>query len=218
MKNTLKKELNRLMPNTGIETIHGEFNMRFELGGEGNNDKLKRIEQATKRGVEIYNQLIGEGEIIITIQEWENDFHNANNENKSYLSRILNGSELNIIEGPFEQLYYEENAKGEKEEKVFEEPLECTLMIGRTKLSLEQVALIIKGIASLEMGKEPCISQNVFFFSIEKQSGFRIYDDRGCDVWANSLENLRPIYEKLNSWILDYNRPEIDKMFKKNMV
>jgi hypothetical protein len=216
LKKTLKEELNRLLPNSGIETIHGEFYMRFELGGEGNKETRKRIKQAKERGTEIYKQLIGEDEIIITIQEWENDFFDPNSRNKKYLYNVLKGSELKKIQGPFEQVYYKENENGVKEEKIFEEPLECDLIIGKTKISLEQVSLIIKGIASLEMGEEPCIPQEVYFFSINKRVGFRIYDDRGCDIWADSIENLRPLYKNLNSWILNDNRPEIDKMFKMN--
>jgi hypothetical protein len=41
-----------------------------------------------------------------------------------------------------------------------------------------------------------------------------MYDDKGCDVWSNHKGNLRPIYENLNDWILDYNRSKIDKYFK----
>ena len=214
MKKTLKEELNRLLPNTGIETIHGIFYMRFELGGGGNKDRLKRIEQATLRGTEIFKQLIGEDEIIITIEQWENEFCDPNNRNKKYLFEILKECELKEIKGPFEQVYYEEDENGIKQEKIFEKPLECDLIIGKIKLKTEQVSAIIKGIASLEMFEEPCIPQDIFFFSIRKQAGFRIYDDRGCDIWANDLEILRPIYENLNSWILDYNRSKIDEMFK----
>ena len=48
MKRTILEELNRLLPDTGIESIFGEFTMRFELGGEGNSDSAKRIEQVFK--------------------------------------------------------------------------------------------------------------------------------------------------------------------------
>jgi len=216
MKKTLQEEIKRLVPDSGIESIHGKFYMRFELGGEDNNERLKRIEQATSRGCEIFNELIGNDEVILAIEEWENEFLDPNNKNKQYLHKILNGLELKRINGPFEQTYFEEDEKGIKHEKVFEELLDCDLIIGKTRLNEEQINNIIKGIASLEMGEEPCIPQNVYFFSIDKQAGFRIYDDRGCDIWANSIETIRPIYKRLNSWILNYNRPEIDEMFKMN--
>ena len=216
MKKTIKQELIKLIPNSGIDTIHGKYYMRFELGDEGNKNKLNRINQATKRGIEIYKNLIENDEIIIAIEEWENNWLDKENRNKNYLYQILNSNTQKRIKGPFEQTYYEEDSNGKKIEKIFHEKKDCDLIIGKLKITISQVEKIIKGIASLEMGEEPSIPQDVFFFSIKKQAGFRIYDDRGCDIWANSIETLRPIYENLNSWILDYNRPEIDEMFKLN--
>ena len=214
MKKILQKELNRLLPNSGIETIYGKFYMRFELGGEGNSDRLKRIEQATFRGFQIFEELIGNDELILAIEEWEQEMFDPNNLHKQYLYQILGDINLKRIPGPFEQTYYQIDEDGNKHEKISCEPNECDLIIGKTKLTMKQIQSIIQGIASLEMGETPCIPQRVSFFAIEKQAGFNIYDDRGCDIWANSLETLRPIYHKLNSWILDYNRPAIDQMFK----
>ena len=218
MNETIRKELNRLIPNSGIESIFGEFTMRFELGGKGNEDSSKRIDQATSRGIEIYKLLIGENEVILVIEEWENSWIKvAQGEeiNGNYLNSLLQEYELKRIKGPFNQTYYEEDSNGNKIEKIFDEKLECDLTIGKINLSLNEVKSIIKGIASLEMGGEPFITQRVYFFSPINQSGFNIYDDRGCDIWSNSIEELRPIYENLNDWVLEYNRKEIDEMFNK---
>lgn len=213
MKKTIKQQLANLMPQQDVETIHGKFYMRFELGGEGNKDRLKRIEQATNRGIEIYKHLIGEEEVIIVIEEWESDWLDPDNRNKNYLHQVIN-QKMETIEGPFEQTYYAVDPYGNKVEKIADEKLDCKLIIGKVAISLAQVKSIIKGIACHEMGEEPSVPQDVYFFSINKQAGFRIYDDRGCDIWANSIETLKPIYKNLNAWILDYNRSEIDEMFK----
>lgn len=214
MKKTIKEELNKLIPNTGIESIFGEFSMRFELGGEGNHESTKRIEQATERGIEIYKQLIGDNEIIIVIEEWEGSWIKPEDEKENYLHKLLKNKDIKRIKGPFEQTYYEEDSNGKKIEKIFEDKLECDLSIGKIILSISEVKEIIKGIASLEMGGENFITQRVYFFCPKNNTGFNIYDDRGCDIWSKSIEELKPIYENLNSWILDYNRNEIDEMFK----
>ena len=215
MKETIRKELKRLLPETGIESIYGRFSMRFELGGEGNEDNSQRIEQASERALKIYKQLIGETEIILIVEEWDNSWIKIGEEIKdNYLNRILKDHELKRIKGPFKQTYYEQDANGNKVEKKIENELECDLSIGKIHLSINEVESIIRGIASLEMGGEPFITQRVYFFSPRNQTGFNIYDDRGCDIWSNSIAKLRPIYEKLNDWILDYNRNEIDEMFK----
>ncbi|MED3931645.1 DUF3885 domain-containing protein [Priestia megaterium] len=39
-------------------------------------------------------------------------------------------------------------------------------------------------------------------------------DDRGCDVLASSKESIRFLYEEYNNWILDYDREEIDLLFR----
>jgi len=190
--------------------------MRFELGGEGNRVSINRIEQATFRGTAIFNALMERDETIITMQEWEEEFFDRHNRNKPYIYQLLEGVELKCIKGPFEQTYFEEDEYGVKQEKVFEKPLECDLLIGKANLTPEQVEAIIRGIACREMGESPSIPQDLTLFSLNTQAGFRMYDDRGCDIWANSIEVLRPIYHSLNSWILDYNRPEIDRMFGDN--
>lgn len=217
MKETIRNELNRLIPDTGIESIFGEFSMRFELGGETTTDRSKRIEQATDRGLEIYKQLIGENEIILVIEEWGNSWIKTvpgEQIKDNYLTTILKGHELKRFKGPFKQTYYKEDAKGNKIEMIFDDPLGCDLSIGKIQLSINEVKTIIEGIASLEMGGEQFITQKVYFFSAKNQTCFNIYDDRGCDIWSNSLKELRPIYERLNEWILDYNRKEIDEMFE----
>lgn len=58
-------------------------------------------------------------------------------------------------------------------------------------------------------------SKEVFFLNIDKKLIFHMYDDRGLDIIANDVEQLRPIYNKFNSWLLDSNREKIDGLFNK---
>jgi hypothetical protein len=53
----------------------------------------------------------------------------------------------------------------------------------------------------------------VYFININKKTIFHVYDDRGCDVLATLPETIRDMYERYNDWILDYDKPEIDKVF-----
>jgi len=41
-----------------------------------------------------------------------------------------------------------------------------------------------------------------------------LYDDQGCDVLASNKESIEFLYEEYNHWILDYDREEIDLLFK----
>jgi len=57
-------------------------------------------------------------------------------------------------------------------------------------------------------------SKEIHFVNISKRLIFNMYDDRGLDIVATDKETLRPIYEKHNDWILDYDREQIDKQFE----
>jgi hypothetical protein len=215
MNETVKKYLTEKFPELKLNSIHGEYNLRFELGGETlENGTTERVNQALKRATEIYKLAIGFNEIIILIEEYENDIFDQERKNKQYLSELISLDKLSKFKGPFEQTYYEIDNSGIKTKHIFEDKLDCDLFIGKIILDEETVAKIICGKANLEMGFEPSITQDIYFYSVINKIGFRIYDDRGCDVWSNDKEKLRPIYKKLNKWILDYNRPEIEEFLK----
>ena len=215
MNETVKKYLTDKFPKLNLNSIHGEYNLRFELGGETlKNGTIERVNQVLKRATEIYKLAIGFNEIIILIEEYENDIFNQERKNKQYLSELISLDKLSKFKGPFEQTYYEIDDSGIKTEHVFEDKLDCDLFIGNIILEEKTVSEIILGKANLEMGFEPSITQDIYFYSVINEIGFRIYDDRGCDVWSNDKEKLRPIYKKLSKWILDYNRPEIEEFLK----
>ncbi|WP_271785313.1 DUF3885 domain-containing protein [Aquimarina algiphila] len=198
-----------------LNSINGKFNLRFELGGEIlENGTIERVNQAVTRATEIYKQAIGNGELIVAIEEYETEYFDKEKRNKGYLSELLPLDKLIKFKGPFGQSYYEIDELGNRIEQVAEDELHCDLLIGKLIIDEESINKIIRGRANLEMGFDPAISQDIYYYSISNKVGFRIYDDRGCDVWSNDKEKLRPIYESLNNWILDYNRPEIDEYFK----
>lgn len=61
-------------------------------------------------------------------------------------------------------------------------------------------------------------NKEIYFVNIDKKLIFHMYDDRGLDLVSVDKEILRPIYEKHNDWILDYDRIEIDKKFKRTIA
>lgn len=42
---------------------------------------------------------------------------------------------------------------------------------------------------------------------------YHLYDDRGLDVLGGTRELLLPLYHRFHSWILDYDREQIDRVF-----
>lgn len=55
---------------------------------------------------------------------------------------------------------------------------------------------------------------DIYFINITRNIIFYLYDDRGCDVLAVDKETIRFLYEEYNGWILDYDRKDIDNLFK----
>lgn len=210
----IEQVLNDQFPDYNLNSIYGDFSIRFELGSNLKNGTKERVDRVLMRATEIYNQTIGNEDILIVIEEYPNDFYDQDGKNKKYLYTLIDNPKLDRYKGPFEQVYFETDVDGNKKECVLDEKLECDLLIGRFKSNEINSVEIIRGIANLEMGFEPCIPQDVTFFSPKTTNGFRIYDDRGCDIWSTNREKLRPIYNKLNDWILDYNRQDIDLIFK----
>lgn len=73
---------------------------------------------------------------------------------------------------------------------------------------------ILKSIINLEMGLESYFNGIIIIVNKNKNIAYYLYDDRGLDIISKDVDSLRSIYEKYNSWILDYNRKEIDDIFK----
>ncbi|MEH7403827.1 DUF3885 domain-containing protein [Gottfriedia acidiceleris] len=72
---------------------------------------------------------------------------------------------------------------------------------------------LLKAICNHDLGISPRVFHRVYFININKKTIFHIYDDRGCDLLATSPDTIRDIYDIYNEWILDYDKPNIEKVF-----
>lgn len=60
----------------------------------------------------------------------------------------------------------------------------------------------------------PRIQDRVYFINRDRNIVLHMYDDRGMDLIAPSVENLRPLYEQHKDWILEYDRASIVELFE----
>jgi len=75
---------------------------------------------------------------------------------------------------------------------------------------------ILTGISNQDFGnREPRVDGELYFINTDKGIIYHMYDDRGMDVISSDKSAIQPIYDKHKDWILDYNRKEIDEVFKK---
>jgi hypothetical protein len=64
--------------------------------------------------------------------------------------------------------------------------------------------------------RRPITSDRIYFVNRTRNLIFHMYDDRGLDIIAESPRDLQAIYEAHNSWILDYDRKRIERVFDLN--
>lgn len=83
----------------------------------------------------------------------------------------------------------------------------------KCKTSYFKYVPLLKAVCNQDLGLKPSIFHRIYFININKKTIFHVYDDRGCDLLATSPATIRDVYNKHNDWILDYDRPKVDKIF-----
>ena len=217
MKQELQKYLDLKYPNSQIDfpqSIIGKVHIRFDLGAELENGTKKRVNQAIERASILFKETFDDTQkdIWILIYEYCEDIPQSSH--IDYLYGLIPQQNLDKFYNKINKIktgFTETGANGIE----IEEELEVRILIGKIDFFEIEFNKIITGIANLEMGFEPKIPQQIYFFDSSTDKGFYMYDDRGCFVWADNSEKIRNIYLKFNDWIVDYHRPEIDPYFEK---
>jgi hypothetical protein len=64
--------------------------------------------------------------------------------------------------------------------------------------------------------RRPRIDDYVYFVNTSRNMILHMYDDRGLDIIAPQVDDLRPIYQTRKDWILDFDSAAIAQMFESN--
>lgn len=73
---------------------------------------------------------------------------------------------------------------------------------------------LLEEIINADLGGNNLLTSSVYFVCKNDNVLFHLYDDRGADLVADKKEKIQHVYCELNDLILDYNREEIDGIFK----
>lgn len=188
--------------------------IRFELGLGFENGTPERCNQAKERALTLFNELFaGEETLWILIYRYlENEIYEstegfleaqfAKETWKTFNTEIVYASTSTIDED------------GTEKYDTAEVDIICGKCL-KTEMNEENILL---GKANFEMGMEPAINDSVYFFAENQSLMFYMYDDRGCLIFADEPDKIRNIYERYNSWIVDYWRKDIDEIFENNPV
>lgn len=187
--------------------------IRFKLGV---NDKLENIheshsylEEVYKRSVILFESVHSSNDDIYIVVD-VNDFgeNKARKKKLNIFSKYVKEKAIlfKLEHRTIPYVFPEEDEEGTYSTNRFS--LKC-------KVSDFNYIPMLKAICNQDMGIRPSIFYRVYFINVSKNTIFHVYDDRGCDLLANSPDSIQDIYEEYNEWILDYDRDQIDSIFKK---
>jgi len=66
--------------------------------------------------------------------------------------------------------------------------------------------------------RQPSLGLEIYFISLRNKVIFNMYDDRGVDIIASDKQSIAKLYWKYNSWLLDYDREAMDKVFREEVI
>ena len=217
LREDLQKYFDKVYPNSRVDSEHtlgGQVHIRFELGGEEfENGTIERVNQAVERACILFNDTFTDpdNEIWILIYEYEGE--NILNASNEYLHQQFPQKRFKEFYNKKEKVITRYFTTDENGNEVPEKD-EVRIIIGKVPSSEINIEGVLRGIANAEMGFEPSIDQQIFFFDATSNKAFQMYDDRGCYIWSNKADTIRDTYLKRNEWIVDYHRAEIDEYFK----
>ncbi|MCD8406236.1 DUF3885 domain-containing protein [Tenacibaculum dicentrarchi] len=211
MKENLEKKLYYLDSNielTDFNTIERglKFYLRFELGEPFENGTKERVNQATKRASELFeNHFEKNLELYTIIYDFGDDIFA---ETPNHIYELLKSEKIQT------QQFEESLATRYFDDEDNIERVKGKLTICKMEKDGVNYQEIFNGIANTEMGFSPTIHQLVYFFQPETKKWFWMYDDRGCLMFSNETKDLKSNFSKFDKWIVESQRKVMEKQFE----
>jgi len=207
VKNTLKAignlELSRPV------FYNSPVGLRFEIGNpsgynfDGNPESLEYIKNALEKAMELYENSGFEFDVLL----WKMYSQDIDYKHK----QLQKFKEICNLDLPQEQTSGVDNDYSETD------PIEITSFFWDIKNKPLNIRSLFKQIITADLGGLSELGSSVYFFDTKANVLFFLYDDRGLDIVAQSKESLSYLYEKYSSWIIDYDRKQIDLTFKNEL-
>lgn len=204
----LKKQIQKELKLFGLNSFkHPIFyychtGIRFEIGvgdiyDNDSSPSKEYVENALNRVITIYN----EGIKCPSLLTWE---VYPQNDGEKHNFQIIFQEKIASI------LPQEEYSQDIKVDGNTTKITEFYWDLKKSKIPMEKV---FREIILGDLGGVQEFVSSVYLFDIENHVMLHLYDDRGLDIVAHDKNTLMPLYQKLNTWILDYDREQIDKIF-----
>jgi hypothetical protein len=175
---------------------NADIGIRFELGNPAEENIELYLTGAHKRAVALFHTIFAPEDplfVVVNVHQWIRDPFRTQNLFRKYVTNPA-------------LRYRCEHVIWHRDEEILTHQFSVLC-----KASELRAAFLLKKIVENDfspIGKSYHPSE--FYFVHAKQGSiFYVYDDRGCDVVATSVEYLRDLYKRHEDWVLDYDRATI---------
>ncbi|WP_264805022.1 DUF3885 domain-containing protein [Cytobacillus sp. NCCP-133] len=176
------------------------FGIRYELGNPYEVDENKYMKQVYFRSITLFEEIFCDTDIFHLIVD-----KRGNKNSTKFLQKYLNNKELRYKLKYKKIINCDLNFPENETNRFY---LECN------KKDIYYKKLLMS-IGNKDFNIQPKIKsdEECYFVNLQKGIIFNQYDDCGVDIVASSKELIHPLYQKYNSWILQYDKERIDSMF-----
>ncbi|MDU5511793.1 DUF3885 domain-containing protein [Enterococcus gilvus] len=172
-------------------------NIRLELAHGTHSTQFENIENAKHRAMTLFNDVFKDSEtvqIILFVSQYSK---------KTRIASFLQKNKFRVIDS-----FTTDSWKDYCIDTT-------TVLVIETKKENLRTAKLIDGLCYQDFydhGKLR-IKIPLVLYNFQDNLLLNIYDDRGCDIWSDNLVRQKEIYQKYNSWILEYDRKKISSYY-----
>ncbi|WP_338780044.1 DUF3885 domain-containing protein [Metabacillus sp. FJAT-52054] len=183
-----------------------EQSIRFELWAHSNSNEEPCFQQMHERAITLFNRVFAEEDDILFIT----DVYGSSTFHLNVYPKYIKQRQ---------QLYKLQHSvlkRGSEEDGVTHRYLlPCKKYDIRYTKLLKAIGYKDFRHPSTILKTKPQIGYDLYFVNLSKKMIFHMYDDQGCDVLGSDKETIRFLYEEYRDWLLEYNREEMDRVFKR---
>ena len=199
-------QFTQMIKNMGIQSVYGpifyqaKYGLRFEMGvGDPTDERFRIIptyfEEAIHRALSIYQAT--EPYDILRINVW------LDSENEAEIPNYFTSLGLPECDESYIETHYSDG--DEYQIKA------CYWDLRKLTFNLKK---LFRDIVYTDFEEPHFLASNVFFLNTKAEILYHLYDDRGLDVVATDKMTLQPIYQSYHTWLLDYDREAMKKVFE----
>lgn len=193
--------------------------IRFEISPPFQIDEKQKFKQTFQRAITLFNKVFGVNDHILLVTDvhsiiWDNSLQKK--PLNVYLKYTKHKKTLYRLQYQLLPSVFEDGDENDEDNRLITYHFVLPCQKNEIKYSrlLEAISYEDFVHQSKILKNNSRSGYDIYFVNLSKKIIYHLYDDRGCDILATDKEDIRFLYEEYNDWILDYDREEIDLLFR----